>query len=116
MSTTSAIATKPISGGDGGDSNVSGINNISPLSPSLNRSFESTLTTTTKTNIEQQNHHQQQQQQLQSPQSQYTTSNLEACVKDLHEKTFGPGGVVHINNFTKTNHQPGKNYEGFTTR
>lgn len=41
--------------------------------------------------------------------------NLEACVQDLHDKTFGQGSVVMTNRF---NRQPGDNgsFEGFTTR
>lgn len=49
---------------------------------------------------------QQQQQQVQSG-----NNNLEACVKDLHDKTFGQGGVVQI-----TGGYPGQNYEGYTSR
>ncbi|XP_023303329.1 talin-1 isoform X3 [Lucilia cuprina] len=39
--------------------------------------------------------------------------NLEACVQDLHDKTFGQGGVVQI---TNSNTYPGQNYEGYTSR
>ncbi|XP_059217650.1 talin-1 isoform X2 [Stomoxys calcitrans] len=39
--------------------------------------------------------------------------NLEACVQDLHDKTFGQGGVVQI---TSNNSYPGQNYEGYTSR
>lgn len=39
--------------------------------------------------------------------------NLEACVQDLHDKTFGQGGVVQI---TSNNAYPGQNYEGYTSR
>lgn len=39
--------------------------------------------------------------------------NLEACVQDLHDKTFGQGSVVLTNRFK----QPGDSgFEGFTTR
>lgn len=55
---------------------------------------------------------------------------LEACVKDLHEKTFGKQGVVPLSTFKGTGsphpssagtpiygqHQNGQNYEGYTTR
>lgn len=55
-------------------------------------------------------------------------SNLEACVKDLHEKTLGRSGLVPFSTFkssttttTKTDESPskqsnGQNYEGFTAR
>lgn len=48
-------------------------------------------------------------------QQQLTTvnRNLEACVQDLHDKTFGQGGVVQI---TSNNTYPGQNYEGYTSR
>ncbi|KAH8322033.1 hypothetical protein KR059_000878 [Drosophila kikkawai] len=39
--------------------------------------------------------------------------NLEACVQDLHDKTFGQGGVVQL---TGGNGYPGQNYEGYTSR
>lgn len=39
--------------------------------------------------------------------------NLEACVQDLHDKTFGQGGVVQI---TSNHSYPGQNYEGYTSR
>ncbi|KAH8306929.1 hypothetical protein KR044_001207 [Drosophila immigrans] len=38
--------------------------------------------------------------------------NLEACVQDLHDKTFGQGGVVQL---TGGNAYPGQNYEGYTS-
>ena len=40
--------------------------------------------------------------------------NLEACVQDLHDKTFGQGGVVQIT--TSSTGYPGQNYEGYTSR
>lgn len=40
--------------------------------------------------------------------------NLEACVQDLHDKTFGQGGVVQLT--TGGNGYPGQNYEGYTSR
>ncbi|XP_073841685.1 talin_middle and talin-RS domain-containing protein rhea isoform X1 [Musca autumnalis] len=49
-------------------------------------------------------------------QKQHTSTvnrNLEACVQDLHDKTFGQGGVVQI---TSNNAYPGQNYEGYTSR
>lgn len=53
-------------------------------------------------------------------QQQHTTTanhqvnrNLEACVQDLHDKTFGQGGVVQL---TNSNTYPGQNYEGYTSR
>ncbi|XP_017074044.1 talin-2 isoform X2 [Drosophila eugracilis] len=39
--------------------------------------------------------------------------NLAACVQDLHDKTFGQGGVVQL---TGGNGYPGQNYEGYTSR
>lgn len=42
-----------------------------------------------------------------------TNRNLEACVQDLHDKTFGQGGVVQL---TGGNGYPGQNYEGYTSR
>lgn len=40
--------------------------------------------------------------------------NLEACVQDLHDKTFGQGGVVQI---TSNSSYPGhQSYEGYTSR
>lgn len=39
-------------------------------------------------------------------------ANLEACVKDLHDKTFGQGGVVQITGA----YNPGQKYEGYTSR
>lgn len=52
---------------------------------------------------------------------------LEACIQDLHEKTFGKSGVVPMSTFKSAPHQStnsnggaqvhnGKNYEGFTSR
>lgn len=56
-------------------------------------------------------------------------AQLEACVQDLHEKTFGKSGVVPLSTFkSSSSHstsagapiygqtQNGQNYEGFTTR
>lgn len=55
-------------------------------------------------------------------------AQLEACVQDLHEKTFGKSGVVPLSTFKTQTHssssgqpiygqtQNGQNYEGFTTR
>lgn len=56
-----------------------------------------------------------------------TTNNpqLEACIQDLHEKTFGKSGVLPMSTFKSASHtsnnggaqtQNGKNYEGFTSR
>lgn len=48
--------------------------------------------------------------------------NLEACVQDLHDKTFGQGGVVQITSNNAYNQQQQssgsdqKNYEGYTSR
>lgn len=52
--------------------------------------------------------------------------HLEACVQDLHEKTFGKGGVVPLSTFKQVSHSNDSNqnehskteqtYEGFTTR
>ncbi|XP_017955298.1 talin-2 isoform X4 [Drosophila navojoa] len=47
------------------------------------------------------------------PQKPTGNRNLEACVQDLHDKTFGQGGVVEI---TGGNAYPGQNYEGYTSR
>ena len=47
------------------------------------------------------------------PQKPTVNRNLEACVQDLHEKTFGQGGVVQL---TGSNAYPGQNYEGYTSR
>lgn len=49
---------------------------------------------------------------------------LEACVQDLHEKTFGKGGVVPLSTFKQVAHSNDQHdqskteqtYEGFTTR
>lgn len=52
---------------------------------------------------------------------------LEACIQDLHEKTFGKSGVLPMSTFKSATHasnssnggtqtQNGKNYEGFTSR
>lgn len=44
---------------------------------------------------------------------------LEACVQDLHDKTFGKSGVVPLSTFKSApqqNQQNGQNYEGYTTR
>ncbi|XP_017955297.1 talin-2 isoform X3 [Drosophila navojoa] len=46
------------------------------------------------------------------PQKPTGNRNLEACVQDLHDKTFGQGGVVEI---TGGNAYPGQNYEGYTS-
>lgn len=57
-----------------------------------------------------------------------TNKQLEACVQDLHEKTFGKGGVVPLSTFKQVSHSNDSNqhqhdqskteqtYEGFTTR
>lgn len=50
--------------------------------------------------------------------------HLEACVQDLHEKTFGKGGVVPLSTFKKTTNlneatqqtNTEQTYEGFTSR
>lgn len=52
--------------------------------------------------------------------------HLEACVQDLHEKTFGKSGVVPLSTFKQVSHSNESNqndqskteqtYEGFTTR
>lgn len=47
------------------------------------------------------------------PQKPTVNRNLEACVQDLHDKTFGQGGVVQL---TGGNAYPGQNYEGYTSR
>lgn len=47
------------------------------------------------------------------PQKPTGNRNLEACVQDLHDKTFGQGGVVQL---TGGNAYPGQNYEGYTSR
>ncbi|CAD7082909.1 unnamed protein product [Hermetia illucens] len=85
---------------------VGHIGEVSPISPLANRSFgttTSTFTTTSTTN---------QQQNEQQDKSQ-RNNNLEACIRDLHEKTFGQDGVMAVSGAYKT---PGKNYEGFTSR
>lgn len=52
---------------------------------------------------------------------------LEACIQNLHEKTFGKTGIVPMSTFKSATHtgnnlssgaqaQNGKNYEGFTSR
>ncbi|XP_055913869.1 talin-2 [Eupeodes corollae] len=46
------------------------------------------------------------------PSPKKTSGNLEACVKDLHDKTFGQGGVVQITGA----YNPGQKYEGYTSR
>ncbi|KAL7733289.1 hypothetical protein ACLKA6_004787 [Drosophila palustris] len=46
------------------------------------------------------------------PQKPTVNRNLEACVQDLHDKTFGQGGVVQL---TAGNAYPGQNYEGYTS-
>lgn len=65
------------------------------------------------------------------PASNLNNSNpqLEACIQDLHEKTFGKSGVVPLSTFKSPAHTSsngmgggsgqvsnGQNYEGFTTR
>lgn len=50
-----------------------------------------------------------------------TNKQLEACVQDLHEKTFGKGGVVPLSTFKQVSNQHDQSnteqtYEGFTTR
>lgn len=47
------------------------------------------------------------------PQKPTVNRNLEACVQDLHDKTFGQGGVVQL---TGGNAYPGQGYEGYTSR
>lgn len=51
---------------------------------------------------------------------QQINKNLEACVQDLHDKTFGQGGVVQITSNNSYNQQHSgadqKNYEGYTSR
>lgn len=76
----------------------------SPMTPSNNyqQSFE---TTTISSNINN---------QQQSNQKLGINRNLEACVQDLHDKTFGQGGVVQIT--SSSTGQPGQNYEGYTSR
>lgn len=82
---------------------------IANVSNYQQQSFENT-TTSTSTNAHQPS--------LTTPQStiQKSTSvnrKLEACVQDLHDKTFGQGGVVQI---TSGGAYPGQNYEGYTSR
>ncbi|XP_017129396.1 talin-2 isoform X2 [Drosophila elegans] len=47
------------------------------------------------------------------PKKPTASRNLEACVQDLHDKTFGQGGVVQL---TGGNGYPGQSYEGYTSR
>ncbi|XP_055385289.1 talin-2 isoform X2 [Condylostylus longicornis] len=62
---------------------------------------------------------QQQQQKSDSSTSTKTTKiskNIEATVKDLHDKTFGQGGVIQITGGFKPSGTGPQNYEGYTSR
>lgn len=73
------------------------------------KSFEN-ITTATTTIAGNAAHQPQLPQQKSSP---AVNHKLEACVQDLHDKTFGQGGVVQI---TGAGAYPGQNYEGYTSR
>jgi talin len=86
-----------------------------PASPILNRTPYST-TTLRNENLITSNSQQQQQQQYGTSTfgrpapaaGNYNKANLEACVQDLHEKTFGPGGVIPTST-TPPSPQPANN-------
>lgn len=80
-------------------------NPTSPITPAnkYQQSFENSSTTTSTTNLQQQ-----------KSGGTGPNQNLEACVQDLHDKTFGQGGVVQITGANSS--YPGQNYEGYTSR
>lgn len=89
------------------------IQSISQVSPLLTRSY----TTSAQPPSEQQSTF------LSRPKNQQTpgsNAQLEACVQDLHEKTFGKSGVVPLSSFkTVSNSEQTKSeqkYDGYTTR
>lgn len=82
--------------------------NVSNYNQQQQQSFENATTATTTIAG---NAHQPQPTQQKSSSS--ANRKLEACVQDLHDKTFGQGGVVQI---TGAGAYPGQNYEGYTSR
>ncbi|XP_036337556.1 talin-2 [Rhagoletis pomonella] len=82
-------------------------NPVANVSNYQQQSFENATTTAT-------NAHQSALPTSQSTTQKSTAVNrkLEACVQDLHDKTFGHGGVVQI---TGGGAYPGQNYEGYTS-
>ncbi|XP_044314006.1 talin-2 isoform X2 [Drosophila rhopaloa] len=72
-----------------------------PTNPNYQQSFESTSIKTLNSSPPA------------VPKKPTVNRNLEACVQDLHDKTFGQGGVVQL---TGGNGYPGQNYEGYTSR
>lgn len=90
---------------------------ITPQSPRLNRSFNTSNATVGSVHA------------IRPGNNAGKHAQLEACVQDLHDKTFGKSGVVPLSTFkSSSSHsasnttpfygqsQNGQNYEGFTTR
>lgn len=90
-----------------------------PRSPLLNRSFNPSNSSPAIGTVH----------AIRPGQNTVKNAQLEACVQDLHEKTFGKTGVVPLSTFkSSSTHstsggapiygqtQNGQNYEGFTTR
>lgn len=93
-----------------------------PQSPLFTRSFTSTPNSPLNSSLRPNNY-----QHFQSDNNLGRKNpQLEACIQDLHDKTFGKSGVVPLSTFkshTDSNSEPiygqshnGQNYEGYTTR
>ncbi|KAL9904952.1 talin-1 isoform X1 [Glossina fuscipes] len=114
----------PVAGGSSSPSNTGGrlSHPTSPLTPTNSNNYQQTTYDTSTHKI-----HKNSQQQpatvvnATTPTATATVTNLnqvnrnlEACVQDLHDKTFGQGGVVQI---TSNSSYPGhQSYEGYTSR
>lgn len=93
-----------------------------PQSPLLTRSFTSTPNSPLNSSLRSNNYHHYQSENNLG----HKNPQLEACIQDLHEKTFGKTGVMPMSTFktqTSSNTQPlygqtqnGQNYEGYTSR
>lgn len=96
-------------------------------SPLLIRSFTSTPASSLNNNNSFRSNTSHQQSYPGEINSSINNPQLEACIQDLHEKTFGKTGVLPMSTFKSATHtsnnssggapaQNGKNYEGFTSR
>ncbi|XP_065720219.2 talin-2 isoform X2 [Drosophila suzukii] len=100
---TANAVPRPYPGSPGGSNGLTSTPNPSGTTTNTNyqQSFESSSTKTLNSSPPA------------VPKKPAANRNLAACVQDLHDKTFGQGGVVQL---TGGNGYPGQNYEGYTSR
>ncbi|KAI8040200.1 hypothetical protein M5D96_006138 [Drosophila gunungcola] len=101
---TANAVPRPYPGSPGGSNGLTTAPTTSgtPTNPNYQQSFESSTSIKTLNSSP-----------PAVPKKPTASRNLEACVQDLHDKTFGQGGVVQL---TGGNGYPGQNYEGYTSR